>query len=163
LANIRRTFLEFSLFFGSIWITEDYMGTVYADITLRNAVDAGNALRGTIPEHEVRQTEVSAMVDTGAGTLVIPETVREQLGLAVIGLRNATLANNAKATCKVTEPVEIRWKNRDTTCRALVVPEGEILLGAIPLEDMDLIVNPVKQELAGAHGDEVVALLRSCA
>jgi hypothetical protein len=36
-------------------------------------------------------------------------------------------------------------------------------LGAIPLEDMDLIVNPVKQELAGAHGDEIVALLKSYA
>jgi clan AA aspartic protease len=142
---------------------EKYMGTVYADITLRNAIDVGNLLRGTLQEHEIRQTTVCAMVDTGAGTLVITEAVREKLGLQVIGLRSATLANNTKATCKVTEPVEIRWKNRDTTCRALVVPEGEILLGAIPLEDMDLIVNPVEQELAGAHGDEVVALLMTCA
>jgi clan AA aspartic protease len=139
------------------------MGTVYADITLRNAIDVGNVLRGTIQEHEVRQTAVNALVDTGAGTLVITEAVREQLGLHVTGLRNATLANNAKTALKVTEPVEIRWKNRDTTCRALVVSEGEILLGAIPLEDMDLIVNPVKQELAGAHGDEVVTLLKSYA
>jgi clan AA aspartic protease len=137
------------------------MGTVYADITLKNAIDVGNVLRGTMREHEVRQTAVSAMVDTGMGTLVITEAVREKLGLRVTGLRNATLANNTKTACKVTEPVEIHWKNRDTTCRALVVPEGEILLGAIPLEDMDLIVNPVKQELAGAHGDEVVALLMS--
>jgi clan AA aspartic protease len=155
--------LESRLFFGNILITEEYMGTVHADITLRNAIDVGNVLRGTIQEHEVRQTTVSAMVDTGAGTLVITEAVREKLGLQVTGLRSATLANSAKAVCKVTEPVEIRWKNRDTTCRALVVPEGEILLGAIPLEDMDLIVNPVEQELVGAHGDEVVALLMSCA
>lgn len=139
------------------------MGTVYADITLRNAFDVGNVQRGLMQEHEVRQTAVSALVDTGTGTLVITEAVREKLGLQVTGLRSATLANNAKTICKVTEPVEIRWKNRDTACRALVVSEGEILLGAIPLEDMDLMVNPAKQELAGVHGDEVVALLKSYA
>jgi predicted aspartyl protease len=75
------------------------------------------------------------------------------LGLEIRGLRGATLANSGKITCKVTEPVEIRWKNRETACMALVISgDSEILLGAIPLEDMDLIVNPAKQELTGAHG-----------
>jgi hypothetical protein len=44
---------------------------------------------------------------------------------------------------------------------ALVMPgDGDVLLGAIPLEDMDLIVHPASQELRGAHGDEVVCLLK---
>jgi hypothetical protein len=64
-----------------------------------------------------------------------------------------------RVACKVTEPVEIRWKDRSTACRAVVMPGAEnILLGAIPLEDMDLMVNPVKQVLEGVHGNEIVTL-----
>jgi hypothetical protein len=55
--------------------------------------------------------------------------------------------------------VNIRWKDRHTSCPAVVIPGAKsILLGAIPLEDMDLIINPLKQELVGAHGDVVEAL-----
>jgi hypothetical protein len=44
----------------------------------------------------------------------------------------------------------------------VVIPESEeVLLGAIPLEDMDLRVNPVKQALEGIHGDEVLYMLKS--
>ncbi|MDR2181097.1 MAG: hypothetical protein LBN92_00285 [Treponema sp.] len=133
---------------------------IYTEITLKNAGDVITARRGQVQERDIRETSVTALVDTGTGTLVISEAVRAKLGLGIIGLRQATLANTAKQVCKVTEPVDIHWKDRQTTCRALVVPEGDILLGAIPLEDMDLIVNPSAQELIGAHGDEVVASLR---
>jgi hypothetical protein len=52
--------------------------------------------------------------------------------------------------------VEIRWKNRKAACEALVLPgEDEILLGAYPLEGMDLMVHPKLQEVVGAHGDKV--------
>ncbi|GHU44960.1 hypothetical protein FACS1894190_16820 [Spirochaetia bacterium] len=100
------------------------------------------------------------MVDTGAGTLVINEEVREKLGLEIKGLRGARFANGAREVCKVTEPIEILWKERYCSCSALVVPgTSEVLLGAIPLEDMDLIVNPAGRELAGAHGDEAVTMV----
>jgi hypothetical protein len=57
--------------------------------------------------------------------------------------------------------MEVHWKDRESTCRALVLPEaGETLLGAIPLEDMDLIVDPAGQELKGAHGDEILCLIK---
>ncbi|AEF85656.1 conserved hypothetical protein [Treponema primitia ZAS-2] len=136
------------------------MGTVYAEITLKNAGDVINVRRGYIKEEEVRETTVRALVDTGAGTLIINEEIRQKLGLAIQGLRSASLANEVKEICKVTEPVEIHWKNRETACTSLMISgAGPVLLGAIPLEDMDLIVNPAKQELVGAHGDEVVALL----
>ncbi|MDR0760934.1 MAG: retroviral-like aspartic protease family protein [Treponema sp.] len=100
------------------------MGTVYAEITLKNATDANNAQRGIIPEKEVRRTFVRALVDTGAGTLIINEAVRRQLGLEIRGLRSAELADGAKQIYRVTEPVEIQWKDRDTTCRALVLPDA---------------------------------------
>jgi clan AA aspartic protease len=137
------------------------MGMVFAEITLKNATDVAYAEDGHIKKQNVRETTVNALVDTGTGTLVISEEICQQLGLKIRGLRSATLANNTKEICKVTQPVEIHWKNRDTTCLALVASSsGDVLLGAIPLEDMDLIVNPVRQELAGAHGDEVVCMLK---
>jgi clan AA aspartic protease len=136
------------------------MGTVYADITLKNAGDVTSVRRGHSTEKEVRAVTVRAIVDTGAGTLVINEDLMRQLGLEARGLRRAALANNAKELCKVTDPVEVHWRDRETTCRALALPDSpEVLLGAIPLEDMDLVVNPSKQELEGAHGDEVVTLI----
>ena len=135
------------------------MGQVYADITLKNAVDVAAVGRVYIKAPEVRETAVRALVDTGAGTLVINEWVQAKLGLTVKGLRRIPLGNNQKEICKVTEPVEVHWKDRSMSCEALVIPgDGTVLLGAIPLEDMDLIVNPVKQELVGAHGDEVISL-----
>jgi clan AA aspartic protease len=137
------------------------MGIVYAEITLKNAGDIAGVRRGYITEEKVRETTLRALVDTGAATLVITEEVRKKLGVEVRGLRSATLANEVKEICKVTEPVEVHWQDRETACPALVVSgTGDILLGAIPLEDMDLMVNPAKQELVGAHGDEVVALLK---
>ena len=82
------------------------------------------------------------------------------MGLEARGLRRASMANNARQICKVTEPVEVHWKDRMMTCQALAVPDSsEVLLGAIPLEDMDLIVNPSKQELEGAHGDEILTYI----
>ena len=137
------------------------MGIVHEEITLKNSHDLAFAKGGYIKESEIRQATVTAMVDTGAGTLIINEGLRERLGLEVRGLRQATFANEAKEMCKVTEPVEIHWKERSSTLRALVVPGSkEVLLGALPLEDMDLIVDPVRQILTGAHGDEIVCIVK---
>jgi clan AA aspartic protease len=136
------------------------MGTIHEQITLKNAGDAIRVKDGHMQEKDVRQATVHALVDTGAGTLIITEAVREQLGLDVVGLRRASLANGGKESCKITETVEVCWKNRSMTCRPWVLPHSEeVLLGAIPLEDMDLIVNPAKGELVGAHGDEVMCLV----
>ena len=135
------------------------MGIVHAEITLKNAIDVGNYRRNLIKEPEIRQSNVRAVVDTGAMTLVINEQLRQQLGLGIVGAKVATLANNVKETVKIAETVEVHWKNRSMTCQPWVVGSGRILLGAIPLENMDLIVDPAGQELVGAHGDEEVGLL----
>jgi predicted aspartyl protease len=101
------------------------------------------------------------MVDTGAGTLVINEAIYAALGLRTERLRQSTFGNSTKEVCKITDPVKITWKDRDTVCRAVVVSGGgEVLLGAIPLEDMDLIVHPSKEELVGAHGDEQMCIIK---
>jgi hypothetical protein len=67
-----------------------------------------------------------------------------------------TLAGGVKVPSRITEFVEIRWKNRKAACEAVVLPgEDEILLGAYPLEGMDLMVHPQRQEVTGAHGDKI--------
>jgi len=138
------------------------MGTVYAEITLKNTYDVGACARGLIPEPEIRQTTVQAVVDTGATTLIINEELRRQLGLEVQETKWATMANDTKDMVKIVDPVEVHWKNRKMTCQPWVISDsGEILLGAIPLEDMDLIVDPARQTLTGAHGDEAVGMLIS--
>ena len=136
------------------------MGIVHEEITLRNAIDVGNCQRGLIEEQEVRQLTIQVVVDTGAATLVINDDIRRKLGLELRGTKQVRMANNAKETVTVAEPVEIRWKNRETACQPWVLSDSKaILLGAIPLEDMDLIVDPTKQVLTGAHGDEAVGIL----
>jgi len=135
------------------------MGLVHAEITLKNIRDKIMAKEGYIKEPEVRQTTVKAVVDTGAMTLVINEQLRQKLGLGVVGEKPATLADNTKKTVQIAEAVEVHWKNRSMICQPWVVSAGRILLGAIPLENMDLIVDPGSQMLVGAHGDEEVGLL----
>jgi clan AA aspartic protease len=133
------------------------MGNFTETITLKNPIDAGLVRRGLISDREVRQVTIEAVVDTGASTMVITEEVCQKLGLAVEHEGSVSIANGARQPCKKTEPVAIYWKNRYAACSALVIPGAKKnLLGAIPLEDMDLRVNPVKMCLEGANGDEPI-------
>ena len=130
------------------------MGMVHAEITLKNAFDEGKAKEGLIRDQEVRSITVNSVVDTGAASLVINEEQCQKLGLGIVRERNARVADGRRVFCKVTEPVEVQWKDRGTSCNAMVIPGAEaVLLGAIALEGMDLMVNPVSQEIVGAHGD----------
>lgn len=91
---------------------------------------------------------VSALVGMGAIMLCINENIQEQLQLPVMETRKAQLANGQIIECEVVGYVEVRFKNRATTCRAMVLPgDSEPLLGAIPLEDMDVLIDPQRQEL----------------
>jgi clan AA aspartic protease len=137
------------------------MSIVYTDITLKNAWDVANAGRGLAEDKDIRSITVNALADTGADTLVINEAVRAALGLKIKNTRSAALADGSKQIYAITEPVDIYWKDRETSCRAIVIPDADqVLLGAIPMEDMDLIVHPRTREVTGAHGDEVVCLVK---
>jgi clan AA aspartic protease len=131
------------------------MGEVRTEITLVNLREAGNAQSGLIPDSEVRRLTVNALVDTGAWDLVINEETRAKLGLRVEETGEVTLAGGIKAPCRITETVKIYWKDRRTTCEAVVIPDEEdVLLGAYPLEGLDVMIHPKRQELVGAHGDK---------
>ena len=148
---------------GILNTKEENMSVVRTEIILINDGDATLARRGRIKEDEIRQMTVPAVVDTGAWTMVINEEICEKLGLDDKGHGEATFADGEEGTYKMAGPLEIRWKNRRFTCDALVLPNAkDILLGAIPLEGMDLTVNPKAEaegfgrELVGVHGDIVM-------
>ncbi|MBX7182008.1 MAG: hypothetical protein K1X82_07850 [Bacteroidia bacterium] len=124
------------------------MGLVYADIELINAEDTAVAERGFIDQSEIRRTKVSAIVDSGAYMLAINEEIKLQLGLRVVDRKLAGLADGTTIGLEVVGPIEIRFKNRKSITTAMVLPgNSEVLLGAIPMEDMDVIIDPLRQEL----------------
>ena len=137
------------------------MSTVKTQITLKNAVDVGMAKLGHITDTQVRTLTVEAVADTGAWTLVINEETCQQLGLRLEGPEPGVLADGTTAIYQMTDGVEVHWQNRKTVCPALVVPGAdEILFGALPMEGMDLIVHPRKEEVIGAHGDTALHRLK---
>jgi clan AA aspartic protease len=129
------------------------MGNVFAEITVKNVMDMGLAQAGHITENNVRSATFTVVVDTGATTLVINEEIFKQLGLSVVETRDINLAGGGRIGCKVTDAVHIQWKNRFAVVNAVVLPGRKPLLGVIPLEFMDLIVDPVNRELVGVHGE----------
>ena len=133
------------------------MGLVYEDITIKNAGDVTSVRRGYVKEPEIRQISITALVDTGAETLVISEALRQELGLEVVREKKVSLADKSSVLCPVTEAIEIHWKDRSTVAQALVLQEtNEVLLGAIPLEGLNVMIDPGNQKLVGIHGDEVI-------
>jgi len=87
-------------------------------------------------------------------SLVINEELQQKLGLKTVKKRFAQIANGQRVSCGETEPVGIYWKNRQSSLPAVVIPGAKaVLFGAIPLESMDLMVNPVTQEVVGVHGE----------
>ena len=101
-----------------------------------------------IGEDEVRRFPLNILVDSGAHQLVLNENIQEQLKLPVLGKKKAQMADGRIIECDVVGPVELRFKNRETTCRAIILPgDVEPLLGVIPMEDMDVLIHPLRNEL----------------
>jgi clan AA aspartic protease len=124
------------------------MGLVYADIELVSIDDLVLHRRGYLPEEKIKRTTVKAWVDSGAYMLAINEHLKAQLDLPVMDHQEAELADGSHQTFEVVGPVDVRFANRSTTVRALVLPgNAEVLLGSIPMEDMDVLIDPKQQRL----------------
>jgi clan AA aspartic protease len=124
------------------------MGLVYAEIELISGEDMVLYRRGFIPEAKVKRMKVNALVDTGAYMLVINEHIKEQLDLSSVEEQVFRLADESELRAEIVGPVDIRFENRSTTVRAAVLPGvAEVLLGSIPLEDLDVVIDPKQQRL----------------
>lgn len=111
------------------------MGVIRTELSLRNPRDP-----------ELAPLRVRALVDTGSLHLCVPEHVALQLKLDTLYQREVTLADGGKRLCAYVGPLEIHFDGRACFTGALVLGD-EVLLGAVPMEDMDLVVNPARQEV----------------
>jgi clan AA aspartic protease len=124
------------------------MGLVYAEIELIRGDDLALYRHGSITEDQIKSLKVSALVDSGAYMLAINEHIKAQLDLPVLDNQVAQLADGREVQLEVVRPVEVRFENRSTTVRAMVLPgDAEVLLGSIPMEDMDVLIDPRQQRL----------------
>ena len=90
--------------------------------------------------------DVEALADTGAVYLIIPEHIRLQLALEEGSKKEITLADGSKKMVPYVGPIETRFKNRIAYVGAVVMGD-EVLLGAIPMDDMDLVVLPQQRRV----------------
>ena len=94
----------------------------------------------------MKAVEIEALADTGAVHLCIPAQIQLQLKLDEIAKKEVTLADGSQVLVPYVGPIELRYKNRVGFVGAIVMGE-QALLGAIPIEDMDLVVVPKTREV----------------
>ena len=94
-------------------------------------------------KNNVKPIEIEALADSGAVHLCIPEHIRIQLKLEEIDKKEVTMADGSKKLVPYVGPIEIKFKNRIGFAGALLMGD-QPLLGAIPMEDMDLVIIPKK-------------------
>jgi clan AA aspartic protease len=112
------------------------MGITYATIEIRNPV-----------RPDLNPVAATALADTGALHLCIPRHIALQLMLDTQEEREVTLADGSKLLVPYVGPLGLRFGNRQCFVGALVMGD-EVLLGAIPMEDMDLVVMPMTRQVA---------------
>ena len=124
------------------------MGYVYAEIQLTNEDDLALRRRGWAAENEIRRVTTTALVDSGAWDLVINEEVQRQLNLPVIERRPVKMADETIMDLDVVGPIEVRFQHKRTIVDAVILPgTSEVLLGAYPMEGLDVMIDPKGERL----------------
>ncbi len=124
------------------------MGLVYADLELVNLADETLFEDGYLQKEQIRSMPVNMMADSGAIRLTINEAIQKRLGLRTRAAMDISLADGTKRKLNVAGPIRVKFKNRDCITDAFVLPGNEEpLLGAVPMELMDLVIIPSQQKL----------------
>ena len=123
------------------------MGAIYANLKLMNADEEGAVRLGLLKEDSVHTLDVKALVDTGADMMTVPDHVTNQLNLPVIEYREFKLADGSAKKLPVVGPVSVEFANRRTICYVVSTLDDEVLLGSIPMEDLDVVLNPRRQTM----------------
>lgn len=109
---------------------EKKMEIVYTDLRLSN-----------IAKPDLEEITVNAVVDTGAIDLVIPEHIAIQLQLFDLKPRELRLADGTRRIVRYAGPVKVEMQGRDCFTSAAIMGDT-VLLGAVPMEQMDVVVDP---------------------
>ena len=129
-------------------------------LDLANNTELQSASLGNMPMSSVRMAEVEGWVDTGAAHLVLPKTIVDRLGLPVAGQTKATLADGTVRIRDYVKQVWLSMGGRDGVFKAIVEPNREdALIGAIVLEDLDMVADPVTGQCIPRHPDVMIAEL----
>jgi len=135
------------------------LGRVTTAIDVENLRDLLDAHEGKLPAESVRRVHVeNALVDTGASTLSLPASRIRQLGLTKLKTRRA-MTSRGLVDSDVYAVARLTVQDRDCNVDVVEVPDGvPVLIGQIPLELMDFVVDPVNQRIIGnpEHGGEQI-------
>lgn len=135
------------------------MGKVLVSARIENVYDLHEVSLGTRAADAVRAVDVpDALIDTGASTLSVPRRLVAQLGLKPLRARQARTSAGT-VTLQVYGTAKLTIQDRDCTCDVVEVPDDcPVLIGQVPLELLDFVVDPGGQRLIGnpAHGGEHV-------
>jgi len=138
-------------------IPGDPMGRVNVRARLEYVEDALRAARGELPSDEVRTVVVEdALIDTGCTTVGLPSSLIQQLGLTPVTEKQVVGAIG-KARTTVYGTVRLSIMDRSCSTDVFEVPDDvPVLIGQVPLEQLDFVVDPGRQELTGnpRHGGE---------
>ena len=133
------------------------MGRVLTEANVQNLEDLWAVKRGLLPQKEARSITIpDALVDTGATLISLPTHLIRQLGLSKTGTKRVN-SSVGPAEADVYEAVRLTIQNRSCTMDVLEVPDSvPVLIGQIPLEHLDLVIDMRSHALIGnpAHGGE---------
>ena len=138
----------------------DFMGRVTCKAKIENALDSAQARMGQLSVEKVRTITIEdALVDTGASTLALPASMLRQLGLDIPSSTRRSRNTTGLYEVKIYGPVRLTIFDRDITLDAMeVADECPVLIGQIPLEHLQLVVDMVNHrvEKSPANGGEWV-------
>jgi len=124
------------------------VGRFSVEFEVGNYADIELARRGMLKPKQVRRQMIRGVVDSGAARFVLPGAVVEELGLPVSGKVRVRYADGRRATRRSAQGAYVKLLGRDGTFNAVVEPKRETaLIGAIVLEDLDLLVDCQQQRL----------------
>lgn len=135
------------------------MGRVLVEAKIENLNDLWEVERGLRAADQVRTVTVpNALVDSGATTLSLPPSLIQTLGLKKVGQKHIRSATGT-GVMGIYELAQLTIQERDARIDVMEVPEGSpVLIGQIPLEWMDWVIDMKGQRLIGNpdHGGEWV-------
>lgn len=134
------------------------MGRFAVNVELANNNDRVRALAGDIAEERVRRLRVRGFVDSGAARLVLPQSVVERLGLPVSEMVAVRYADGRRKERPLATDVHLTYNGRSSIFNAVVEPDRDsALIGAIVLEDLDLVVDCGRQKLVPRDPEHIVS------
>ena len=137
----------------------DAVGRVLTEATIENLEDLWAVKRGLLSADKLRRITVrDALVDTGATLLSLPTQLIEQLGLERTASKRV-ITSTGEGEAAVYSAVRLTIQGRSCTMDVMEVPDNvPVLIGQLPLEHLDLVVDLRSRTLIGnpAHGGEHV-------